>query len=493
MNLLDKAISWVSPETGLRRTRARIATQAMLAYEGATVGRRTDGWAATSTSANAEIGPSLAKLRDRSRQLVRDNPYAARTMDELVSQTIGTGIQAQAKTESDPENKIIDGVWSQWMDECDADGQLDFCGIQDLVTRMMLESGETLIRFRPRFVADGFRVPLQIQVIEPDLLDLGKTAKVAGGYIIQGVEFDLVGRRVAYWLFPEHPGDSISTTQFSNAASKRIPADQILHIYRKRRGNQTRGVPLLAPVMLALRDLDEYQDAERVRKKIEACLSLFVSPPEGQENSTFGATSTEEGTGKRIEEFRPGMIMYGRNGEKAEFFAPTGAGGYGEFVRQNERMIATGVGLTYAKLTGDLSDVNYSSYKAGDLSFQRLVECLRWLTLIPMFLRPVRERFIEMAYAAGQIPNAESYKTEWTPPAFGSVDPLKDAEAAEVDLRIGRRTWPQAVAEQGYDPQEQINEIEKWKPELEKAGVDFSGKAGANAQSQRATNPNPAD
>lgn len=478
MSWLDNAISFLDPEAGLRRTRARLATKALLSYEGAIVGRRTDGWVTSGTSANSEIGGGLVNLRSRSRDLVRNNAYAARAMDELTGQTIGTGIQAQAKTPSERENERIDDAWSAWMEECDADGQLDFYGIQELVTRTMLESGECLIRFRPRFADDGFRVPLQVQVIEPDLLDLAKTEKTATGYIIHGVQFDMLGRRLAYWLFSEHPGDVISTSRFGNLQSKPVPADNIIHLYRKRRAHQVRGVPLLAPVILKLRDLDEYQDAELVRKKIEACLALFVEPPEGQEGHTLGETETEGGTGKRIEEFRPGMVMYGRPGEKAQFFAPTGSGGFGEYVRKNEQIIAGGIGLTYEQLTGDLSQVNYSSYRAGLLSFRKQVECLQWLCLAPMFLRPVRRRFIDAAESSGNIGLAvpSAYKTEWTPPAFGSVDPKKDAEAAEIDLRTGRSTWPQVVSECGYDPREQIDEIKKWKAEIEAAGITFSSK-----------------
>lgn len=490
MTWLDSTIAYFSPAAGLRRTRARLATQALLAYEGATAGRRAGNWIATGSSANAEIGSALASLRARSRDLVRNNPYAARAIDELVGQTIGTGIQAQAKTSSEGENKAIDSAWSEWIDECDADGQLDFYGLQDLVTRIVLESGECLVRFRPRFTEDGFRVPLQIQVIEPDLLDHSRTEKTDTGYIIQGVEFDLVGRRTAYWIFPEHPGEAVTITRSPNSASRRIPASQFVHVYRKRRAGQVRGVPLLAPVILALRDLDEYQDAERVRKKIEACLALFVSPPDGQDANPLGQTSTDE-TGARINEFRPGMIIYGRPGEKAEFFAPSGSGGHVEFVRQNERTIAAGIGLTYEQLTGDLSNVNYSSYRAGLLSFRKLVEAFQWLCLKPTFLQPIRRQFIDSAFTAGQIPNPFSYQTQWTPPAFGSVDPEKDSRAAQIDLQLGRATWPQVISEMGYDPREQIDEIEMWKSRLADAGVTFNSKGASDAGQSTPDRQNP--
>lgn len=472
-NWFDKVVGWFSPQAGLRRARARAATNTLLAYEGADSGRRTAGWMTTGSSANSEIGSALEKLRSRSRDLVRNSPYAARALDELVGQAIGTGIAAQASSANEALNRQIDEAWSVWAaGECDADGQLDFNGIQDLVTRTVLESGEALIRFRPRFASDGLDVPLQLQVIEPDWLDHRKTGKTDTGYIIQGVEFDLVGRRIYYWLFSEHPGDVVSTSLSGNSASRRVPASEVVHVYRKRRPGQVRGVPLLAPVMLALRDLDEYQDAERVRKKIEACLTAFVTQPEGVGETSMGATTTDS-AGKRIEEFRPGMIMYGQAGEGVEFFAPTGSGGFGEYIRQNERTIAAGIGLTYEQLTGDLSNVNYSSYRAGLLSFRTGVESFRWLTLVPGFLRPVRERFIDAAFAAGKI-REQAYQTVWTPPAFGSVDPLKDAQAVMLDLLSGRMTWPQAVAEFGFDPRKQLAEIQKWKPLLETAGVKFT-------------------
>lgn len=473
MTWLDQAISWLSPKAGLRRARARAAMNVLLAYEGAKTGRRMGGWSTTSSSENAEVSVSLPKLRERSRALVRDNPYAARAISEIVGQAIGTGITAQTRSESLELNKQIDEAWQAWSEECDADEQLDFNGIEELVTREVLEAGEALIRFRVRPLDGTYRVPLQLQVIEPECLDFGKTERTNYGFIIQGVEFDLLYQRIAYWFFPQHPGDVVSTSRLG-FASQRIPASEIVHVYRKKRVPQVHGVPLLAPVLLTLRDLDEYQDAERVRKKIEACLAMFVGQEEGAD-STLGAIT--DANGRKIETFEPGMIAYGRVGQEPTFFAPTGVGGYGEYIRQNERMVATGVGVTYEQLTGDLSQVNYSSYRAGHMSFRRSIEALCWVCIIPMLLRPIRRRFIDAAFSAlfpAETIPATAYKTEWTPPAFGSVDPLKDAQAVELDLRVGRSTWPQVVAEYGYDPHRQLQEILEWKRELEKAGISFS-------------------
>jgi lambda family phage portal protein len=473
-NWLDRTISWISPAAGLRRLRARHAADLVqLAYEGARTDRRTGGWHTTGTSANAEIGPALTKLRERSRDLVRNNAYAARAVAEITGNTIGTGITAQARTGEPFLDRLINSVWAEWIRQCDADGQLDFYGIQALVTRTVVESGECIVRFRQRRESDGLAVPLQLQVLEPDYLDHTKTQKTDTGYIIQGVEFDLVGRRIYYWLYGQHPGDVVQTgvRGWASLQSVRVPASEVLHIYRKDRPGQVRGVPWLAPVMLTLRDLDEYEDAELTRKKIESCLAAFVTQPQGPDGPSIAPTTTDPATGRRIEEFQPGMIEYLNPGEEITVSSPSAVSGYRDYVSAKQAQIATGLQLTYEQLTGDLSRVNYSSYRAGLFSFRNAIEGFRWLTFIPMFCEPVWRRFLSVAYAAGAIPEPGPFNAEWTPPGFGSVDPYKDAMATLARLRMGTLTLRQAIAEYGYDPDEQLEQIAEINRMLDERGI----------------------
>lgn len=468
---LDRSISWLSPQWGLRRARARAAAEVLLSYEAARTDRHTSGWITTDSGANAEIGPALARLRQRSRDLIRNNAYATNALDELAGQAVGTGIRANAVAMDGNARlaKQINDAWNIWVEECDADGQLDFYGLQDLAVRTVIESGECLVRLRRRFADDGYRIPMQIQILEPDYLDTGKTEETKTGRIIQGVEFDLLGRRIAYWLYPDHPGDISAGYSRANMASRRIPADSILHIYRKKR-QQVRGVPWLAPVIVTMRDLDEYSEAELVRKKIEACFAAFITQPEGTEPVPIGATESSS-EGQMEETLEPGMIRYLRQGEDVKFAVPSGTGeGYRDFMRDYQTKMAVGIGLTYEQMTGDLSNVNYSSYRAGMLSFRTRMDQFRWLCFIPMFCTPVRRWFIDTAFAAGMI-SAREYATEWSPPTYGSVDPEKDARAVLLKIRQGIKTWPQAVGEEGYDPDEQIAAIQEANRKLDQAGI----------------------
>jgi lambda family phage portal protein len=470
-NWLDRAVAYLDPQAGLKRIRARAAASSMLRFDGAQRGRRTANWLAPGTSANAEIGPDLPYLRARSRDLVRNNPLVRKALRVLVSNTVGSGIRPEADTGNPALNASIDAAFAVWSKECDADGQLDFYGIQQLIDRTIKESGEVVIRDRYRFSQDGFHVPYQLQVLEPDYIDSNRQwwPNEFQGPTIAGVAFDQLGSRKAYWIFPWHPGDVVKSVG-DGFVSKLITSDQITHIYEKERPGQVRGTPWFTAIILAAYDLDGYKDAERMRKKIESCLSVFVEQAEGMEGSPISTTSTDAKTGNRIETVEPGMIEYLKPGEKISTAAPASTGGYGEYLSKEQHDLAAGAGVMYEQMTGDLSLVNYSSFRAGNLEFRADVGAYRAKTLIPMGLQPIWKKFIDAAFAAGRI-KAVDYGCKWTAPAWQSVDPEKDAGANLMEVRSGRKTWSQLVVEAGLDPEKQMAEIIAANKAFDAAGV----------------------
>lgn len=464
MNWLDKAIGVVAPGAGLRRARQRQAMGILTrAYDGAKLGRRTEGWIAAGTGANAEIAPAIARLRDRSRDLVRNNPYAAKAVTALVSNMVGTGLQPRARAATPELAAAADRLWSDFARAADADGLTDFAGLQALIVRSLVESGEVLVRLRERRIEDGLPVPLQLQVLEADHLDSGKSEDLRdGGFVLQGIEFDALGRRRAYWLYPRHPGDGRGSL-----VANRVPAERLLHLFERLRPGQARGVPWFAPVMLKLRDLDAYDEAELVRKKIEACFAAFVTGVQDEE--TLGK-SRIEADGKRIETFEPGMIEYLEPGRDVKFASPSASGGYAEYMRLQLHAIAAGVGLTYELLTGDLSQVNYSSIRAGLIEFRRRMEALQWQLLVPGLCQPVWRRFVLAAQAAGKLPDGD-IGADWTAPRFEAVDPMKDIQADILAVRAGVMTLKEAIARQGYEPAQVLAEIAAVNAELDQLGI----------------------
>jgi lambda family phage portal protein len=473
MNWIDRAINFVSPQAGLRRVRARAIAEAMLSYEGVRSSRRQGGWSTSGSSGNAEIGVANSRLRSNARDLARNNAYGRKAKREWAKRVVGTGITPRPNTGNEKVNKTILEYWNLWAEQCCSDRRLNFYAAEKLIVSSCYESGETLVRLWDRRPEDDLKVPLQLQILEPDYIDESKTQSLTSGYIIQGVQFDGIGRILGYWLFGNHPGEVIQASLRGSYKSQFIPAQYILHHAEIERPGDVRAVSRFAAVIAKLRDIDEYADAEIVRKKIEACLVGMVTQPEGADGPTLASAAVDAVTGLKVEEFRPGMMMYGAPGADVKFSNPTAAGNFSEHKKTELREVATGLDIPYVVLDDNLEAVNYSSYRGGLLAFRDAIEEYRWNWLIPQVLNPVYRAFINKIWAMGAIPEP-NYTVSWDPPPFDLLDREAEAKADRLELQIGKKSWPQLVGEIGNDPETQIKEIETWKSRLESAGVTFA-------------------
>lgn len=451
MGWLDSMIEAVSPAMALRREQARVRLAATKRargyYDGASRGTpRMDHWRAPATGPNAEIRGGLTVLRARSHDLVRNNAWAARGVAVIHRNVVGWGITYAVKhPNSRVQARLKDVLARHYLTpSIDAEGRHDFYGLQRIVMRAVAQSGEVLVRRRRRFARDGLPLPFQLQVLEAEHLDSSKTITVEnGGYIVQGVEFDSIGRRVAYWLFDEHPGDAI---RIRGGVSRRIPAEDILHIYRSDRPSQVRGVPWLAPVVVTLRDFQDYEDNQLTRQKIAACfagIEVTQEPP-----PDFDPTKTDP----RSEPITPGMMIQATPGYDIKFPNPPSVDGYADYSRVSAHKIASGLDVPYEALTGDLSQVNFSSGRMGWLEFQRALEEWRWLMLIPQFCQPALAWGLEAADDFGLVAGARLARTEWTPPKREMIDPVKETAAMRDGIRSGLTTPSGAIRELGFDP-----------------------------------------
>lgn len=500
MNWLDRAIGFVAPRSALRRASARLALRA---YDGAAVGLRTEGWITPATSADTEIAMGLPRLRDRSRDLIRNNPHAKKAVNVWTNNLVGSGIIPRAKSGNETLDKAANELWETWSKQADAQGNnSNVPGLMDLAVRTMVSGGEALIRRRPRRAEDGLAVPLQLQVMEGDFLDHNKTGPTIGGRRAKnGVEFDAIGRRSAYWLFKDHPGDSSASFAGGNGSAP-IPASEIVHLYRKER-DQMRGEPWASPVIRRFRDLDDYDVAEIVRKKTEACIVGVVLG--GEEGEGDGVASplaqnpdglaVKDSKGRVIERIQPGMFAYSHSGKKIEFNTPQSDGGYPGYTNVSLHAVSAGYLLPYELMTGDLAAVNFSSSRVGLVEFRRLATAIQWLIIIPIALDPIWRWFCEAAWLAGKLP-VPYVPVEWAPEAFESVNPIDDANADLIRLRSGIMTLKQAIAKTGFDPDAILNEHAETFALLDKLALTFDSDPrktarGGNEQPSQQSQPDP--
>jgi lambda family phage portal protein len=431
------------------------------------------------------VRTALKMLRDRSRDLVRNNPFATAGLDLMVSYQVGTGIMPRSATRDDALDSEVDALWSSWAAGADLSGRTDIYGLQALMARARGESGEVLAQLIPLTAQEArsrrLPVPLAIQVIEADHLDETFDGGMRGQspMIRQGIELDRAQRPVAYHVHLQHPAETDGLLGPASALQReRIPAERMLHLFRQDRPGQLRGVPDLAPVMTRLRSLDELEDAALEQAKVQACLAALIV------SQAPAAAGPLEGTGAADEEaaeagqktLYPGMMERLLPGEDVKFLTPSGTGSFDGLARHQLHAIATGWGLTYDLLTGDLSGANYSSLRAGRLAFKRRLERLQWHVLIPGMCQRIWDAWIDAAIRAGVLaPREGGYPVAWSPPVFEMVDPLKDAMAVKEQMRLGLLTWGQAVGQMGWEPRRQAEEIAEWNAAHDDRGLILDG------------------
>lgn len=448
MNFIDRAISFVAPKWGLSRIRARAAANLYARhFDAASGGRRTENWRKLHSDANAANGSALATLRAHARDLHRNNAWAQNGLRAIGRNSVGWGIIPT------PPNEEAAALWKAWGEttDCDADGHLTFYGMQRQIIETVARDGEVLVRRRSRKADDPLPIPLQLQVLEADFLDTAKDGirTEGGGLIVQGVEFDGIGRRVAYWLFEEHPGSATRGLSMKKLESKRVPAKDVAHIFRAERPGQVRGVSWLAPVIVALKDFDEFEDATVVRQKVAALFAVFVTDPDGSGVPLGAITSAATSTAPAVEALEPGMIQTLPPGKEVTFASPPTVVN-DEFTKRTLQKIAAGLGVTYEDLTGDFSEVNFSSSRMARLAHWGNVHGWREFMLVPQFCDTAWRWAMASAFVAGEIDDMP--RVTWTPPPMPMIEPDKEGLALQRLVRAGAMTPDEMVREQGYDP-----------------------------------------
>lgn len=447
MNALDRIIGYVSPGRAKLRIAERLQVDQLRKYEAAGQGRRfANSYLGRGTSTNSEIERAGPLIRDRHRYMVRNNPWAARAVQAIVTNTVGFGITGDLARRGRNVPKYPKDQWADYCDTpsmVDAYGQHDLYGLQAIALRTVVESGECLaVRIRRRGMFS------KVKLLEPDHLDHETQGELPdGGRIIQGVEYSAQDEVVAYWLFPQHPGDP-HTRYFK---PERVPAADVLHVYRVDRPGQVRGVAWGHPVMVSMSELDEYEDAYLFRQKLANCVAGIAEDidPMGMQSGQAQSIPAES--------LEPGAILHAPPGKRINWSTPPNAGDYGPFTRDVLLRVSAGYGISYQALTGDLSSVNFSSGRMGWVEFQRNLEAWRWQMFIPMFCDGVAGWWMEDAELMGA--SVSGMFVDWTPPRREMFDPTREGPAMEQLIRAGIKSLPSTHRELGMRTEQVLQEI----------------------------------
>lgn len=440
-------------------------------YTGASRGRRTESWRRNGRDSNAELHPAvIMALRGVARDMVRNNPHAANGARKLAEYLVGQGVRFQVYRNGVADRDLTAKAKEHFESTaCDAEGRNNLYGLQLQAAHTMVVSGEVLLRRRWRRKKDGLPAPFQIEVLEPDWMNMLESLPLPnGGQRIQGVEFDAIGRRTGYAMWSRHPGSYLPLS----LDTKVIPAEDIAHVYRTFRPGAVHGESWFSSVISRIMDFGEYEDAQLVRQKIAACFAVFrTGDPDAD------PVPEEDSNGNPIEDepnnfaLEPGIIEDLPPGADVKFASPPGVDGYQPYSRVSLQAVGAGLGVPYEVLTGDLSAVSFISGRLGRLDFKNSVETWQSLVLIPQLCQPTGKWLIE-AWALQGL-DVDGVTIRWTPQRFAMMSPETEIPANRDAIRSGQKTISGAARERGEDPHEFLTEWAEDAKRLDELGLIF--------------------
>lgn len=485
------------------------------AYEATSAKPRVADWEQTAYGPNAALD-SAHVARARSQDAVRNNPWIRRALKLTVSHLIGCGIQPRPKIADKGLRAEVLELWNDWAADADADGVLGFYALQAAASRARYESGEVFIRLLWQRRDSGLAVPLQLQLLESDLLPLGLNTPSPN--VRQGIERDRHGRRAAYHFYREHPGERWIAPSPTNTL--RLPAAEILHHYVPDRPGQLRGVPEGLSTLYRARSLEHYENAELTRKRNKSRFSgaIWKEQPEdnpltdAQANPTLTAlqqqlsgveTSADyranvpeaiaaaaalreqiviEQEKKTFIDIEDGYMLQLGMGERIELFGgDTGNAGLLDFLRGQLRGVAAGWGVPFELLAGDYADTNDRIMRVILNVFYRELETLQD-HFITQALQPIYRAWLNAAVLSGAL-NIPGYfanprafqRCEWRPQAWNYVNPLQEAQTKILKIRNGLVSRAAVVAEDGWDVEDVDNDQAIDRDRERTLGLDYGG------------------
>lgn len=516
--LVDGLIGAISPKRGLERATYRNALNKVRSYDGGSDDRRTAGWNAGPRSGESGDLLKIQRSRWRAWDLYDNSVYARKIVRALIAQTIGLGLKpesAAVNPEGQPDStfrRLSKELWDAWAHApsnlgAPGYGGVTFNELERMAFREVILSGEVLVRLIERTVSSpGKPLPFEVEIISCERLAEDSTLSHSEGdnFIYRGIEFDPSGRRVAYHLYNFHPQDPRPV--FLNHETTRIPADEIIHLYVPERPDHVRGVSWFAPLLLQLRNVDDYQENELTAAAVGACVVAGITRAGAGGtgaglNTPAGGDSTDK-DGNRVTRMQPGMFFELDVGEKIEGFNPQRPNGNAEaFIALLLRSLAGALpGLKASTVTMDYRNSSFSSERSADNDCWRETEQIQqWFE--QNFCQPIWDRVIESGVSNGFFEdmdfrsfgldkfgaNRRRYlAADWEGPIAKSINPVDDVTAANMRVESNLSS-PQAECRNiGTNLKENLAQKAEYFAELETAKLPNQELLKANTEKAKA-------
>ena len=523
---VDSVVAVISPQKALERaearqqlSRQRVTNTGYGNYGASTYKKDMAGWLYSGGSSREDIEDNLDILRQRSRDLYMGVPLATGAIKTMRTNVVGRGLKLKPTIDREVlgmepeaaqalERRIIK-EWELWADtpDCDAARVDNFCELQQLAFMSWLVSGDCLA-LMPMKKRKGQPYDLRVRLIEADRLSSPGGYDTLDDRIIGGVETDSTGEVIAYHFSKHHPLSLASQPM----EWVRIPAygadsgrRNVIHIMNRERIDQRRGVPFLAPIIEALKQLGRYTDAELAAAVVSALFAVFVEReeadggPEGAIGSNIEEEDRVDDEDETTVELAPGAVIDLQPGEKAHAESPGRPNAnFSAFVEAICRQIGAALEIPYELLLKHFT-ASYSASRGALEEAWKMFKMYRtWLATD--FCQVVYEEWLAEAVAKGRI-NAPGFfsdplyrkaysRTEWNGPARGILDPVKEVTAAQKRVENGFSTRQSETMEMtGSDFYANVEQLKQEETKLREVKQDA---AGSQQQAAAGADGNPA-
>lgn len=451
-------------------------------FAGASIDRLTASLQQWSGAVNADLDRALVILRSRARALGANSEFGRRFLSMVALNVIGSAgptLQVRAKKANSEDldkaaNDAIELHWKRWSKVAEITGKMNMAHMLRVCVKAAARDGESLIRIvRNKDLPYG----MGLQLLESDRLDESINRRLDNGNIVRmGVECDTMLRPVAYHIRVAHPGETFMQT--GQPGLERIPASEIYHVFLPERAEQVRGYTWFHAVLLRAARIHGYEEAALVAALVGASKNgVFVRDKDASSGSPLAGQLLADGKD-------PTTGALQMNAEPGEFIDLTGMPGttleswnpdyphqnFESFLKQCMRGFASGLDVATHNLSGDMTDVTYSSARIAELSEREMWTMLQgWF--IPGFVEKIYKDWLAIALLRGDITFEQTGKalpptvlTKFAEAArfqgrtWKYVDPLKEigADIEAVNAKLTSRT--RIMAEDGLEFEDIIDE-----------------------------------
>ena len=468
LNVVDRVISYFNPNAGVSRLKARTALSLTTGgYRGGKRSRRgMMNWLTGEGSADADTVPELPVLRSRSRDLRRNVPTATGAIATQITNVVGDGLRVRpgvnrrrlglTREQAAEWNRLAKEEFELACRTADYTRVHKFGEMQALALGSKLESGDVFVLFRFR-QDEGDAYGVKLQIIEADRCS-NPNNHADTDTRVAGVETNKNGVVIAYHFSDGHPGD----IRRKHLKWRRVPARYkdgrpiVIHLYDRLRPGQSRGVPYLAPVIEAIKQLGDYTDAEVTAAVVSAMFTVFVKNSGSNDDDQPLPHDGERADGEQKSDLAPGAILnlYGKEEiQTANPGRPNPV--FDAFVKSFMQQIGVALELPFELLIKHF-EASYSASRAAlEMAWQSFRKTRAWLAgnLCQAYYEAViteaivRGRIEAPGFFDDPIIRAAWLQAEWIGPVKMSLDPKKDAEADKLDIENKTKTREQIVTE----------------------------------------------